>query len=166
MSTPGVIVFTDIVGFTEFTATQGDQRAIEMLDTKRRIVDDLMPDGSRVVKELGDGLLMWGDAADSSMRFCRDLQNACRKVSDAGRFPLWLRIGMHWGAPTHRAGDLIGHDVNTAARIVDQASPGETLASDVLVKNCDLPAVGVTAEPVGPVLMRGLPSAVWLYRLT
>ena len=73
---------------------------------------------------------------------------------------------MHWGNPTERAGDLIGHDVNTAARIVGQAGPGETLASDVLVKQCDPSAAGIEAEPIGPVLMKGLPAAIWLYRLT
>jgi class 3 adenylate cyclase len=166
MSRPGAIAFTDIVGFTQFTAAEGDERAVELLDTKRRIVDQLLPADGRVVKELGDGLMMWVNEPDSTIRFCRDLQNAFRQASEDGPLPLWVRIGVHWGNPTQRAGDLIGHDVNTAARIVGQAGPGETLVSDVLLKQCDLAAAGVAAEPIGPVLMKGLPAAIWLYRLT
>jgi adenylate cyclase len=166
VSGAGAVAFTDIVGFTQFTASQGDERAVELLDAKRHIVDRLLPDDGRVVKELGDGLMVWVDQPDSAVRFCRELQAACRELSAQGPLPLWVRIGVHWGSPTRRAGDLIGHDVNTAARIVDQAGPGETLASDVLVKQCDLHAAGVAAEPIGPVLLKGLPSAVWLYRLT
>ena len=166
MTGPGAIAFTDIVGFTEFTATEGDARAVELLDTKRRIVDELLPRGGRVVKELGDGLLLWVDCADEGVRFCLDLQRAARQVSAEGPYPLWLRIGMHWGEPAERAGDLIGHDVNTAARIADQASPGETLASDVLVEQCDPARLDVGLDPIGPVVMKGLPGAVWLYRLS
>jgi class 3 adenylate cyclase len=166
VSGSGAIAFTDIVGFTQFTASEGDERAVELLDTKRRIVDRLLPADGRVVKELGDGLMLWIDGPDTTVRFCRDVQAAFRKASDEGPLPLWVRIGVHWGDPTERAGDLIGHDVNTAARIVGQAGAGETLASDVLVEQCDLPAAGIDAEPIGPVLLKGLPDAVWLYRLS
>jgi len=44
-----------------------------------------------------------------------------------------IGAGLHWGAAVERGDDLIGNDVNIAARIVDQAAPGETLASDALV---------------------------------
>ena len=60
---------------------------------------------------------------------------------------------------------LIGHDVNTAARIVDQAGPGETLLSEDLAHRCDADQAGVELRPIGPVRMKGLPTAIWLYRL-
>ncbi len=166
MSGPGTIAFTDIVGFTAFTAAAGDVRALEVLDTQRSIVDELLPPGGRVVKELGDGLLLWIDAAAAAVRLGRDLQRAFQRVTLDGSSPLWVRIGMHWGDPARRAHDLVGHDVNTAARIVDQAGPGETLASADLVERCDVGEVGVDAQPIGPVMLKGLPTPIWLYRLT
>jgi adenylate cyclase len=168
VSGPGAIAFTDLVGFTEFTAAEGDQRAVEVLDAKRSIVDALLPPDGRVVKELGDGLLIWVDDASSAVRFGRALQGALRDAVKQGPFPLWVRIGLHWGAPTRRGGDLIGHDVNTAARIVDQAGPGETLASDALLQRCGAIAdgEGMEAAPIGPVLLKGLSGAIWLYRIT
>lgn len=166
MSDAGAIAFTDIVGFTKFTATQGDARAVELLDVKRGIVDALLPGRARIVKELGDGLMVSIERADESVRFCLDLQEAAREASSDGPYPLWLRIGLHWGAAVERGDDLIGNDVNIAARIVDQAGPGETLASDALVDACDAVAIGVDAEPIGPVVMKGLREPIWLYRLT
>ena len=39
----GTIVFTDIVGFTEFTATRGDVQALELLATQERLVRAALP---------------------------------------------------------------------------------------------------------------------------
>lgn len=165
MGGAGAIAFTDIVGFTEFTASEGDARAVELLEAKRAIVDELLPGCARVVKELGDGMLLWVDDAESALRLCAGLQQAFRDASRRRPLPLWVRIGLHWGAPARRDDDLVGLDVNTAARIVDQAGPGETLVSEAVVTRCDPAVAGVAVEPIGPVAMKGLPSPVWLYRL-
>jgi len=43
-----------------------------------------------------------------------------------------LRIGIHSGAASSRAGDLVGHDVNVASRIADRAPRGRILVSDAV----------------------------------
>ena len=40
----GTIVFTDLVGFTEFTATRGDAEALQLLATQDRLVRSVLPD--------------------------------------------------------------------------------------------------------------------------
>ena len=79
--------------------------------------------------------------------------------------PLWVRVGMHWGCPTRRGDDLVGHDVNLAARIVDVAGPGEVLVSEpvreLVRRAC---ATGLRLDELGPVVMKGIPDAVPLYR--
>jgi adenylate cyclase len=162
--TRGVIAFTDIVGFTEFTATEGDGRALELLGAQRSIVDAHLPANARVVKDLGDGLLLWIDRPRPAVELSIALQAAFRDTARRGLLPLWVRIGMHWGRPARRGDDLVGHDVNTASRITDQAGPGEILASEALIRQCDFGA-GFTWSPIGPVHMKGIPDAIWLYRL-
>ena len=44
-SIEGTIVFTDIVGFTEFTSTRGDAAALELLATQDRLVQAALPVG-------------------------------------------------------------------------------------------------------------------------
>ncbi|HUI48231.1 MAG TPA: adenylate/guanylate cyclase domain-containing protein, partial [Acidimicrobiia bacterium] len=55
----GAIVFTDIVGFTALTDAHGDDLALALLERQEQMVRAALPEAARVVKELGDGLLLW-----------------------------------------------------------------------------------------------------------
>jgi adenylate cyclase len=161
-SAPGAIAFTDIVGFTEFTAARGDAEAVALLDRQSRVVGDALPPGARIVKELGDGLLLWLPEATPALDTCLDLLDQFAADGDASA--LWVRIGMHWGCPTRRGDDLVGHDVNLAARIVDVAGPGELLLSASVRALLDDSPCDARLDELGPVVMRGIPDPVRLYR--
>ena len=159
---PGAITFTDIVGFTEFTAERGDAEAIALLDLQERLVRATLPSDGRLVKELGDGLLLWLPAARPALAMCLELLD---RFAEVGHAPaLWVRMGMHWGCPTRRGNDLVGHDVNLAARIVDVAGPGELLLSATVLAALDDATPDVQLDELGPVVMRGIPEPVRLYR--
>ena len=98
----GAVAFTDICGFTEFTAVRGDRDALLLLGTQERVVRSCLPDGARVVKELGDGLLLWFPQAVSALTTALLLQDQFESESAATELPLWVRIGVHWGTPTGR----------------------------------------------------------------
>lgn len=163
MSEPGAITFTDIVGFTDFTATEGDDAAIALLDRQTDLVRDVLPAGGRVVKELGDGLFLWLPSAPSAVVVCLDLLE--RFAAEQELRALWVRIGMHWGRPAQRGDDLVGHDVNLAARIVDMAGPGELLISAGVLDALGELGDGVHLGELGPIVMRGIPEPVRLYRI-
>lgn len=158
----GTIAFTDLVGFTELTAELGDAFAVSVLERQDEILRMVLPRGGRVVKELGDGLLLWFDdpceAVDALVRFRAALEHPAGTDGE----PLWLRIGVHWGTPARRGDDLIGHDVNLAARIVDLAGPGELLASAPVAERL---GDGYTLDELGPVVMRGIPDPIRLFRV-
>ena len=78
--------------------------------------------------------------------------------------PLWVRMGMHWGRQTRRRDDLIGHDVNLAARIADQAGPAELLLSEATVDRLAGTLERDRFEEIGPVLMKGIPAPIRLFR--
>jgi adenylate cyclase len=161
----GVVAFTDIVGFTEFTADRGDAAAVALLDLQATLVHGALPNSARIVKELGDGLMLWFPDPGPALATCLDLLDRFEQVSD-DTSPLWVRMGLHWGRPTPRGDDLVGHDVNLAARIVDIAGPGELLASAAVpaVFNGTLPDIRV--KELGPVVMRGIPDAVPLFEVS
>jgi class 3 adenylate cyclase len=162
----GTIVFTDIVGFTEFTALRGDDEALALLSDQERLVGGALPNGARVVKELGDGLLLWFPEAASALRCALALQRRFEAESVATGSPLWVRMGMHHGRALRRGDDLIGHDVNVAARIVSVASPGEVLVSEA-ARVCIGPRLtDVCFDELGPVVMKGIPEPVRLWRAT
>ena len=162
--TRGTVVFTDIVGFTEYTALRGDEEALTLLSTQERIVREALPPQARIVKELGDGLLLWfADACDALETMLRLQERFERESADAVA-PLWVRCGMHSGRQTRRGNDLVGHDVNVAARVVDVAGPGEVLLSEATFAEVDDRLPDVWFEELGPVVMKGIPEPVRLFR--
>ncbi len=161
---PGAIVFTDIAGFTEFTALRGDEAALDLLAAQERLVRQEIGDRGRVVKELGDGLMLWFDDPCHAVESALALQEGFDRHAASQDLPLWVRIGVHYGRPAKRGHDLVGHDVNVAARIVDLAAPGEVLASEAAVQRIGDGLPGVAFEEVGPAIMKGIPSPVALYR--
>ena len=54
----GCVLFTDLVGFTEFNDTVGDRTALDVLDRQTALARSIVEQhaDARVVKELGDGL--------------------------------------------------------------------------------------------------------------
>ena len=100
----GTIAFTDIVGFTAFTATRGDTEALELLAVQERLARSVLPESARLVKELGDGLLLWFPEAAPALRSALDLHRRFESESMAGGLPMWMRTGMHHGRALTRAG--------------------------------------------------------------
>jgi len=161
----GTVMFTDIVGFTEFTALRGDAEALALLSLQDRIVREELGPGARVVKELGDGLMLWFDDPCAAIRTGLRLQERFEEESTAIDAPLWVRIGVHAGRQTRRGEDLLGHDVNVASRIMSLANSGEVLASEETVQRADGSLDDVEFQQLGPVVMKGIPMPINLYRV-
>lgn len=161
---PGAIVFTDLAGFTEFTALRGDEAALDLLALQERLVREAMGRNGRIVKELGDGMMLWFDDPCRAVETSLALQESFEDRSLENDLPLWVRIGVHYGRPARRGTDFVGHDVNLAARIVELAAPGEVLVSEATVTRAGDAIPGVCFEEVGPVVMKGIPEPVPLYR--
>lgn len=162
----GAILFTDLVGFTEYTDAVGDAAALRLLDDQSAIVGssfEARPD-ARVVKELGDGLMLWFASPTEALDVAIAVHRALVDARDAGRFPLSIRMGMHHGEVVARGDDFIGRTVNIASRVSDLAAPGELLVSEAFV---DAVAGETTAtfDPIGPARIKGVADPVWLYRL-
>ena len=161
----GAIAFTDLVGFTEYTATCGDHEAIAVLATQDEIVRDALPASARVVKELGDGLLLFFPDCEVAVAACLAILDGFEAAAAADEMPRWVRAGLHWGRPATRGDDLVGHDVNVAARIVDVAAPRELLCSGAMKAAGAIPHGAVEFIELGPVMMKGIPDPIDLYRV-
>lgn len=161
----GAVAFTDLTGFTEFTALRGDEAALALITLHEGVVRrEIRGRGGRIVKSLGDGFMLWFPDACEAVEAAMTLQDTFEEMSFEDDFPLWVRIGIHFGHPLRYRRDLVGHDVNVAARIVDLAAPGEVLVSQACTDQMRDRIEGVYFDEVGPVVMKGIPEAVTLFR--
>jgi adenylate cyclase len=117
------VAFTDLEGFTRFTAEKGDEQASRLLTVHHRAVGPVVRSrGGRVVKRLGDGLLLTFPEPEAAVLSCLELVAAQPK-------PLRLRAGAHVGDVVVTRDDVIGHTVNVAARVTESAKGGEVLVT-------------------------------------
>jgi adenylate cyclase len=119
------LMFTDIEGFTTYAAAHGDRAAVQLVrHHDAAVLPAMRHHGGRILKRLGDGLMVaFGRPADA-VAAALAIQHAAARARR-----LRLRIGIHVGRARARDGDLIGHDVNLAARIADIARGGQIVAS-------------------------------------
>ena len=134
---PASIVFTDLEGFTRFTSSEGDDAALSLLAEHHRVIGPIVRSrGGKVVKRLGDGLMLSFPSAESAVL-------AALELLEVPPDELRLRAGVHTGEAAVTADDLIGHDVNVAARVAAAAKGGQVLAT-VAVRDAVGDLQGVT----------------------
>jgi adenylate cyclase len=127
---PLAILFTDLVGFSDWALDAGDDAALELLRTVGRTVDPAIRErDGRIVKRLGDGVMAVFDEAAPAVDAALEASRAVRAIQVDGYSPE-LRAGIHFGRPRKLGSDFFGVDVNVAARVADAAGPGEVLISE------------------------------------
>ncbi len=115
----GTIMFTDLVGFTEYNDSVGDAAALAVLDRQVSILGALL-DGhadGRLVKEIGDGLMVWFAEAANGVVCAIAFLAAINEARRVSAFPLAMRVGVHHGEAIARGDDLVGRTVNIASRV-------------------------------------------------
>ena len=150
------VVFTDIVGSTEYVRRVGDEAGRATVRELEQKVASLAADhDGHIVKNLGDGSLISFGSNSSAISFALEVQDKC---SDG---PLQLRVGMAAGEPIQEDGDIHGTVVAHASRIGDLGDAGEVIVSDSVRQLAA--GKGFTFEPRGEVTLKGFeePERVW-----
>lgn len=159
------IVFVDVAGFTTFTASNGDEAAIALLAHLGTLIDRCAKTGrGEVVKRLGDGFLLAFPSASQAVRGAVALQDSVRRerAKDDG-FDVRLRVAVHAGEPLIDQDDLLGHDVNLTARLLDYCEPGSVVVSEAAKEMAERRLRRVVFGEPRVVKIRGLAGKVTLY---
>jgi adenylate cyclase len=131
------ILFTDLVGFSDWALETGDEAALEVLrlvgDVEQKAVSS---NKGAVIKRLGDGAMaVFGDS-HQAVSAALDAQQGISEIEVDGYRPT-QRAGVHRGTPRKVKGDFLGVDVNIAARVGDCADGGEVLISESVREELD-----------------------------
>ncbi|MBV9214129.1 MAG: adenylate/guanylate cyclase domain-containing protein [Actinobacteria bacterium] len=158
-----VIVFTDLVGFSDWALQAGDEHALQLLrDVGLAMEPPVSAHGGEVVKRLGDGMMAVFDDAPAALDALRE---ACARVSeiDVNGYSPCFRAGMHVGRPRRIGGDYLGVDVNVAARVAEEADGNEVLVSDRALELLDAGKLDVRRKRRFKV--KGVPSDLTAHRV-
>ena len=129
---PLAILFTDLVGFSDWALEAGDDAALELLRTVGRTVDPaIKAREGRIIKRLGDGVMAVFCDAAQAVDAALDVSRAVGEIQVNGYSPE-LRAGIHYGKPRKLGSDYFGVDVNVAARVADAAGPSQVLVSEMV----------------------------------
>ena len=159
------IVFVDVADFTEFTAKNGDEVAIELLNKLNKIVErNAKGAGGTVVKHLGDGYLLAFPSANQAVRGAVGLcEAAARARASDPSFEARLRVAVHAGEPLIEQDDLLGHDVNLTARLLDHCKPNQVIVSEAAKELAEKKLRAIEFGKRRNVKIRGLSMKVPVY---
>ena len=154
------IVFTDIAGFTELSASD-ELKSLKLLENQRRIFQPIVSEfGGQWLKEMGDGLLLSFESSLNAVRCAVELQMAARAVEG-----LDLRIGIHQGDIVLQGSEILGDGVNIASRIEPLAPVGGVALSEKIHQDISSHPE-LTTKLLGRPDLKGLAQQLNVYCLT
>ena len=109
-----VIAFCDLAGYTRYTEEEGEEEAVLSVERFVEAVTDTLPDDARVIKTIGDEVMVVGQDVQALTDWAVGLPAALGQRPEP-------RIGIHYGATLYRDGDYFGREVNLASRVVARA---------------------------------------------
>ena len=160
------MMVTDIAGSTGLAERLGDRRWSEVLRGHDALVREQVADqGGTEVKAQGDGFLVVFPSARRAILAAIGVQRALgRHREDDLDGPLSVRIGLHTGEIVERDGDVFGQHVIVAARLADQAAPGEIVVS-ALTRDLTASGGDLTFGPGEEVRLKGLSQPWRIHRV-
>jgi adenylate cyclase len=147
------IAFADLAGYTRLTEEAGEEEAVDIIERFVAGVQDTLPDDARVIKTIGDEVMIVGTDAAGLLDWAVGFQQLQRER------PL-PRIGIHQGLTLFRDGDYYGRAVNLAARVGARAAGGEVLVTRPLV---DAGGAHLAFERIGEVKLKGFSESTELF---
>src|SRR3954468_16094060 len=141
------IAFADLAGYTRFTEEAGEEEAFSTVERFIEAVTDTLPEDARVVKTIGDEVMLVGQDVQALTDWAVGFQRLYRERPTP-------RIGVHVGVMLYRDGDYFGREVNLSARVVARARGGEVIVTDAVtaaVKGADW----LKFDNIGTVKLKG-----------
>jgi len=150
------VAFADLTGYSRLTVERGDEEAVGAVERFVEAVEQTLPVDARVIKTMGDEVMVVGSDPVALTGWAVGLQSSIRAGEPAPR------IGIHYGEALYRDGDYYGSDVNQAARVVARAGGGEVLVTRPVVEAA-AGANGFEFDRIGEVGLKGFVEPTELF---
>jgi len=161
------IVFADLTGSTGLFEALGNARAAELVTRSTQWIGKLcVTRGGRVIKYLGDGVLMSFADNHAAVLAMIEMQRLHRERSTAlpVNTKMKIKVGMAHGEVVEQDGDCFGDAVNVASRLSDLSGADQIFASESVIDA--LPGDDeIRWRNLGPMDIRGKSEPAVVYRV-
>jgi adenylate cyclase len=130
-----VILLADVVGYSALMERDEEGTLARLKRSRAEAIEPAIRDhGGRIVKLMGDGILVEFSSVVSAVEGARQIQHAVAQLgrTDPDAEPLLYRIGINLGDVIADGDDLYGDGVNIAARLQALAQPGGVVVSSTV----------------------------------
>jgi adenylate cyclase len=154
------VFFCDIVDSTHLYERLGDKLALDEIRRSLQLIRrEVEPLGGKVVKTLGDGMLMTFEVPADALAAAQAITTMLFTRSS-----LEVRMGVHFGPVMMHPGDVFGDAVNIAARLASLAAVGQALTTRETVD--ELPAgLRTRCRSLGAHYIKGKTQAVEVHEI-
>ena len=131
-----VVMFSDIVGFTEYCDKHSEEAGVELVARHEDMVFPIIEgQGGTVVKTIGDAVMAYFEAAEAAGLAAQEIMLAVAEdnLDRAKDEDMHLRAAFHMGPVIVRNKDLFGDTVNQASRMAGVGQPDQILISRSMI---------------------------------
>lgn len=155
------VAFADLVGFTRLGEEIAPEDLGAVAERLFTITREVVEPPVRLVKTIGDAVLLTAPEPDALVRTALALVDASDRASQqTSEFPQ-VRVGLAYGPTVARGGDVFGRAVNLASRVTTIARAGSVLATRE-VRDASREQFAWSSAHARRI--KGLPEPVALYR--
>ena len=161
------ILAVDVVGYSRLMAADETGTLARLKDLRTSLIDPKAAEHrGRIVKLMGDGILMEFASVVDAIQFAVDVQRAM--AARDGDLPeerrIALRMGVNIGDVIVEDDDIYGDGVNVAARLEAMAAPGGICVSRTVFDHAK-GKVKVGFEDLGAQAVKNIPEPVQVFRV-
>jgi adenylate cyclase len=159
------ILIADVVGYSRLIGTDEAGTLAALRERRKEILKPIVDSNDgRIVKFMGDGVLIEFASAIDAVNASIALQAGFSKANESSSTPIVLRIGINLGDIVSEGADIFGDGVNIAARLEALADPGGICISakvhDELAGKIDF-----AAEDLGELQLKNIARPVRAFKL-
>ncbi len=161
------VVAADVVGFSRLVARSEQEVFQRLFAIRRDIIDPaIKSEGGRVIKTMGDGMLVEFATRSAALRAARVVQIgvAAHEGAVAPTDRIRFRIGINHGSVMIDGDDLLGDVVNIAARLESLAPAGGICVSRPVRDLID-PLPEAEIAELGLQFVRNIPNPVEVWQI-
>ena len=159
---------SDVVGYSRLAGADEDRILARLRTLRSDLIDPTIAvHHGRIVKRMGDGLLIEFRSVVDAVRCAIEVQNAMIE-RNAGVPPerrIDFRMGVHLGDVVEESdGDLMGDGVNVAARLEGVAAPGAICLSEDAYRQVN-GRLDLKVIDLGPTQLKNIAEPIRVYSL-